>query len=46
MSNNNPAKDRTIKRRISKISLLIIKVPPINAKGIEPIKNGISNLML
>ena len=45
-SNNKPAIDKTINNKISNISLSIIKVPPINANGIEPIKKGIRTLIL
>ena len=38
--------DKTINNRISNISLLIIKVPPKNENGIDPIKKGISSLIL
>ena len=41
-----PAADNTKNNNISKISLLIDKVPPKKAKGIDPIKKGISNLKL
>ena len=45
-SNNKPAIDKTINNKISNIYLSIIKVPPINANGIEPIKKGIRTLIL
>ena len=44
--NKRPAIDKTINNRISNISLLIIKVPPKNENGIDPIKKGISSLIL
>ena len=46
INNNNPAIDKTKNNIISNIFLSIIKVPPIKANGIDPIKNGINILKL
>ena len=46
MSNKKPAKVSTTKSKISKISFLIINVPPKKANGIEPIRNGINSRKL
>ena len=46
INNKLPATDKTKNNKISNISLLIINVPPIYAKGIEPIKNGNSSFKL
>ena len=43
-NNNIPAIPKTKNNIISKISFSIFREPPINAKGIDPIKYGISNL--
>ena len=45
-NNNKLASVKTKNNKISNNSLLMTKVPPIKANGIEPNKNGVNNLKL